>query len=283
VDLDERVLAKHPLRVIRRIVNEVLAVLDAEFARLYAATGRPSIAPERLLRALLLQAFYSIRSERQLMEQLDCNLLYRWFVGLGVHEPVWVATVFSKNRDRLLEAKVAHKFLTALLNHKEVRVLLSDEHFSVDGTQIATWASMKSFRAKDGSDDPPGSGRNGERDFHGEKRSNATHASSTDPEAQLYRKGRGKEAKLSFMGHVLMENRSGLIVAATLTKATGTTEREAAKTMIVRHSPGARRITLGADKAYDAAEFVKDLREFNVTPHIAQNDSGRRSAIDART
>jgi len=194
-----------------------------------------------------------------------------------------VPTVFTKNRDRLLEADVARKFLAELMEHRELRGLLSDEHFSVDGTQIAAWASMKSFKAKDGSSDPPGSGRNGERDFHGEKRSNATHASSTDPEAQLYRKGRGKEAKLSFMGHVLMENRSGLIVAATLTKATGTAEREAAEAMIVRHSPGARRITLGADKGYDAAAFVADMRGLNVTPHIAQNVSGRRSAIDART
>ena len=173
------------------------------------------------------------------MEQLDYNLLYRWFVGLGVDDPVWVPTVFTKNRDRLLEADVARKFLAELMDHKELRGLLSDEHFSVDGTQIAAWASMKSFKAKDGSSEPPGSGRNGERDFHGEKRSNATHASTTDPEAQLYRKGRGKEAKLSFMGHTLMENRSGLIVAATLTKATGTAERAAAEEMIVRHSPGA--------------------------------------------
>jgi hypothetical protein len=194
-----------------------------------------------------------------------------------------VPTVFTKNRDRLLEADVARKFLAELMEHKELRGLLSDEHFSVDGTQIAAWASMKSFKAKDGSGAPPDPGRNGERDFHGEKPSNATHASSTDPEAQLYRKGRGKEAKLSFMGHALMENRSGLIVAATLTKATGTAEREAAEAMIVRHSPGARRITLGADKGYDAAAFVADMRALNVTPHIAQNVSGRRSAIDART
>jgi transposase len=261
VDLEKRVPAKHPLRLVRVVVNEVLSRLDGDFSKAYAIGGRPSIAPERLLRALLLQAFYTIRSERQLMEQLDYNLLYRWFVGLGVDEAVWVPTVFTKNRDRLLEADVARKFLA----------------------QIAAWASMKSFRAKDGSDDPPGSGRNGERDFHGEKRSNATHASTTDPEAQLYRKGRGKEAKLSFMGHTLMENRSGLIVAATLTQATGTAERKAAEEMIVRHSPGARRITLGADKGYDAAAFVADMRALNVTPHIAQNISGRRSAVDART
>jgi transposase len=283
VDLEKRVPEHHPLRLIRRIVNEVLADLDREFAELYAAEGRPSIAPERLLRALLLQAFYTIRSERQLMEQLHYNLLYRWFVGLGVDDPVWVPTVFTKNRNRLLDAEVARKFLAELLNHKEVRALLSDEHFSVDGTQIAAWASMKSFVAKDGSGEPPSPGRNGERDFHGEKRSNATHASTTDPEAQLYRKGRGKEAKLSFMGHTLMENRSGLIVAATLTQAAGTAERKAAEEMIVRHSPGARRITLGADKGYDAAAFVADMRALNVTPHIAQNISGRRSAVDART
>jgi transposase len=283
VDLEERVPAKHPLRVILRIVNEVLAALDAEFARLYAATGRPSIAPERLLRALLLQAFYTIRSERQLMEQLDYNLLYRWFVGLGVDEPVWVATVFTKNRDRLLEAEVARKFLAELLNHKQVRALLSDEHFSVDGTQIAAWASMKSFEAKDGSSEPPSPGRNGERDFHGEKRSNETHASSTDPEAKLYRKGKGKEAKLSFIGNAMTENRHGLVVETELGEASGTNEREAAKTMIVRHSPGSRRITLGADKAYDTRQFVDDLRELNVTPHIAQNERGRRSAVDGRT
>ena len=283
VDLEKRVPAAHPLRLVRGVVNDVLAALDGDFAKAYAPDGRPSIPPERLLRALLLQAFYTIRSERQLMEQLDYNLLYRWFVGLGVDDPVWVPTVFTKNRDRLLEADVARKFLAELMDHKELRGLLSDEHFSVDGTQIAAWASMKSFKAKDGSGDPPGPGRNSERDFHGEKRSNATHVSTTDPEAQLYRKGRGKEAKLSFMGHTLMENRNGLIVAAALTKATGTAERTAAEEMIVRHSPGASRITLGADKGYDAASFVADMRALNVTPHVAQNISGRRSAIDART
>jgi len=283
VDLDDRVPAKHPLRVIRRIVNEMLAALEGECAKLCAASGRPSIPPERLLRALLLQAFYTIRSETQLMEQLDYNLLYRWFVGLGVDEPVWVQTVFTKNRDRLLEAEVAHKFLAELLNHKEVRSLLSNEHFSVDGTQIAAWASMKSFRAKDGSDEPPSSGRNGERDFHGEKRSNDTHVSTTDPEAKLYRKGSGKEAKLSYIGNVMTENRHGLVVEAELGGASGTIEREAAETMVVRYSPGSRRLTLGADKAYDAREFVDDLRDLNVTPHIAQNTSNRTSAIDART
>jgi transposase len=283
VDLEDRVPAKHPLRVIRHIVNEVLVALDGEFAKLYAGSGRPSIAPERLLRALLLQAFYTIRSETQLMEQLDYNLLYRWFVGLGVDDAVWVPTVFTKNRERLLEGEVAHKFLAALLNHKEVRGLLSDEHFSVDGTQVAAWASMKSFRAKDGSDQPPSAGRNGERDFHGEKRSNDTHASTTDPEAKMYRKGAGKEAKLSYIGNALTENRHGLVVEAELGAASGTIEREAAETMIVRRSPGSRRITLGADKAYDTRAFVDDLRDLNVTPHVAQNTSNRASAIDART
>jgi transposase len=192
VDLEKRVPGKHPLRLVRKVVNDVLAALDGEFAKAYAQGGRPSIPPERLLRALLLQAFYTIRSERQLIEQLDYNLLYRWFVGLGVDDPVWVPTVFTKNRDRLLEADVARKFLAELIDHEELRGLLSDEHFSVDGTQIAAWASMKSYKAKDGSSDPPAPGRNGERDFHGEKRSNASHVSATDPEAQLYKKGPGK-------------------------------------------------------------------------------------------
>ena len=283
VDLEQRVPARHPLRLVRGVVNDVLAALDPDFAAIYPEGGRPSIAPERLLRALLLQAFYTIRSERQLMEQLDYNLLYRWFVGLGVDDAVWVPTVFTKNRDRLLEADVARRFLAELMNHKKLRRLLSDEHFSVDGTQITAWASIKSFKAKDGSGDPPGPGRNGARDFHGERPANETHASTTDPEARLYRKGRGKEAKLSFMGHTLMENRSGLIVATAVTQANGTAEREAAIEMIVRHSPGSRRITAGADKAYDVAEFVADLRELNVTPHVAQNNNGRRSAIDGRT
>ena len=249
VDIEDRVPSNHPLRLIRRIVNDVLAALDGEFGSLYAAEGRPSIAPERLLRALLLQAFYTIRSERQLMEQLHYNLLYRWFVGLGVDDPVWVPTVFTKNRDRLLEADVARKFLRELLAHKEVRALLSDEHFSVDGTQLAAWASMKSFVAKDGSGEPPSSGRNGERDFHGETRSNATHASTTDPEAKLYKKGKGKEARLSFIGNVMTENRNGFVVAADLREASGTAERAAARAMIVRYSPGNQRITVGATRA----------------------------------
>jgi len=283
VDIEERIPQNHPLRLIRRIVNDVLAGLDGEFAKLYAEDGRPSIAPERLLRALLLQAFYTIRSERQLMEQLHYNLLYRWFVGLGVDDPVWVPTVFSKNRDRLLRAEVARKFLSDLLTHKEVRALLSDEHFSVDGTQVQAWASMKSFVAKDGSGEPPAPGRNGERDFHGETRRNDTHASATEPEAKLYKKGKGKEAKLSYIGNIMTENRNGFVVEAELRQASGTVEREAATAMIARHSPGAQRITVGGDKNFDTAGFVADMRAFHVTPHVVQNTSGRRSAIDHRT
>ena len=283
VDIEERIPQNHPLRLIRRIVNDVLAGLDGEFAKLYAEDGRPSIAPERLLRALLLQAFYTIRSERQLMEQLHYNLLYRWFVGLGVDDPVWVPTVFSKNRDRLLRAEVARKFLSDLLTHKEVRALLSDEHFSVDGTQVQAWASMKSFVAKDGSGEPPAPGRNGERDFHGETRRNDTHASATEPEAKLYKKGKGKEAKLSYIGNIMTENRNGFVVEAELRQASGTVEHEAATAMIARHSPGAQRITVGGDKNFDTAGFVADMRAFHVTPHVVQNTSGRRSAIDHRT
>ena len=251
VDLEARVPATHPLRTIRTIVNEVLAALDAEFEALYEGIGRQSVAPERLLRASLLQAFYSVRSERQLMEQINYNLLFRWFVGLGIDDAVWDHSTFSKNRDRLLDADVAAKFLEAVLRHPKVKRFLSDDHFSVDGTLVEAWASLKSFRAKDGSDEPPAPGRNGERDFHGEKRSNETHASTTDPDAKLYRKGNSQPAKLCFMGHALMENRHGLVVGATLTPATGTAEREAALKMIVRRSPGARRLTLGADKGYD--------------------------------
>jgi transposase len=282
VDIEARVPARHPLRAIRGIVNEGLASLDAEFDKLYADTGRDSIPPERLLRAALLQAFFSIRSARLLMEQLDYNLLYRWFVGLGVDDAVWDHSVFSKNRDRLLEADVAAKFLAAVLANPQVKPLLSDEHFSVDGTLIEAWASMKSFRAKDGGDEPPFAGRNGERNFHDEKRSNDTHASTTDPQAKLYKKGKGKEAKLCFMGHALMENRHGLVVQAEATEANGTAERTAALELLDRQAPGtSNQLTLGADKAYDAREFVADLRQKRVTPHVAQK--ARSSAIDGRT
>ena len=282
VDLERRVSADHPLRPIRALVDEVLDSLSRTFARLYARDGRPGIPPERLLRALLLQAFYSVRSERQLMEQLNYNLLFRWFVGLSMDDAVWDATVFCKNRDRLLDGEVAAKFMTGVLNLPQVRGLLSSEHFSVDGTLIEAWASMKSFVPKDGRKPPAqGGGRNGERDFHGEKRSNETHASTTDPDARLFRKGQGKEAKLCHMGHIMTENRHGLIVDAKLTEATGTAEREAALDMIAGNAgPGS---TVGADKNYDTAAFVAGCREQGCVPHVAQNNKRRRSAIDART
>jgi IS5 family transposase len=216
------------------------------------------------------------------MEQLDYNLLFRWFVGLGVDDPVWDHSTFSKNRDRLLEAEVAAKFLEAVLRHPKVKRFLSQEHFSVDGTLVEAWASLKSFRAKDGSDEPPAGGRNGERDFHNEKRSNQTHASTTDPEAKLYRKGKGKEAKLCYMGHALIENRHGLVVQADATQASGTAEREIALAMIDGHAPGTcHRLTLGADKAYYVSDFAAALRQKCVTPHVAQKATS--SAIDGRT
>ncbi len=283
VDLEARVGRAHPLRAIRAIVNDALLTLQAQFSALYSPIGRPSIAPEKLLRAMLLQAFYSIRSERQLMERLEFDLLFRWFVGIGVDEPAWDHSVFSKNRDRLLEGYVAARFLQAVLEQPHVKRLLSTDHFSVDGTLIEAWASIKSFKPKDGSGEPPGPGRNGERDFHKEKRSNETHASTTDPQARLYRKGRGKEAKLCFMGHVLMENRNGLLVDACLTPADGHAERIAALHMIEPRADRPNAITVGTDKAYDAEDFVNELRAMNATPHVAQNTNGRSSAIDGRT
>jgi transposase len=283
VDLEARIRTDHPLRPIRAIVNDALAALEGAFAPLYAQVGRPSIPPEKLLRAMLLQAFYSIRSERQLMERLDTDLLFRWFVGLGIDDLVWDHSTFSKNRDRLLEGDIAAKFLSAVLAQPRVKRLLSTEHFSVDGTLVEAWASMKSFRPKDGSDEPPSGGRNAEVNFRGEVRSNATHASTTDPDARLYRKSAGKEAKLCFMGHALMENRSGLLVGACLARADGHAERVAALALIEPHADRARPITLGSDKGYDAEDFVNELRSMRVTPHVAQNTSGRRSAIDGRT
>ena len=288
IRLEERVPADHPLRAIRALADEVLAGLNERFEVLYSGMGRPSIPPETLLRATLLQAFFSVRSERMLMEQIDYNLLFRWFVGLEMDAAVWHPSVFTHNRDRLLEAEVAHAFLSGLLALPQVKRLLSSDHFSVDGTLIDAWASMKSFRPKDGSGEPPGPGRNGERDFRKEKRSNETHASTTDPDARLYRKAAGRESRLCFMGHALMENRNGLVVDATLTHATGTAEREAALTMLERRT-GRHRITLGADKAYDVEAFVGDLRTRQVTPHIAVNGAVsktgkvRKTAIDGRT
>ena len=284
VDLEARVRRNHPLRAIRVIVNEALSALERDLAALYPPIGRPSIPPEKLLRAMLLQAFYSIRSERQLMERLEYDLLFRWFVGIGVDDAAWDHSTFSKNRDRLLEGDIAAKFLAAVLAQPRVKKLLSTDHFSVDGTLIEAWASLKSFRPKDGSNEPPaGGGRNAEADFHGKKRSNDTHASTTDPDARLYRKGPGKEAKLSFIGHGLMENRSGLLVDACLTRADGHAERVAALHMIEPRADRPRAITLGGDKNFDTADFVNELRSMAVTPHVAQNTSGRRSAIDGRT
>jgi len=284
VRLDQRVPADHPLRAIRDLVDAALKDLSRDFGRLYARDGRPSIPPERLLRALLLQAFYTVRSERQLMEQLDYNLLFRWFVGLSMDDAVWNPTVFCKNRDRLLDGDIAAKFFVAVLNLPQVRGLLSNEHFSVDGTLIEAWASIKSFVPKDRDDPPAGKGggsRNAERDFHGEKRRNATHSSTTDPDARLFRKGAGKEAKLCHMGHLMTENRNGLIVDARLTEANGTAERATALDMIEDNArPGS---TVGGDKNYDTADFVAGCRERGCTPHVSQNDTNRRSAIDART
>jgi transposase len=288
VRLDERVPADHPLRTIRSLADEALSALNGRFEALYSRLGRPSIPPEMLLRATLLQAFFSVRSERQLMEQINYNLLFRWFVGLPMDGAVWHPTVFTHNRDRLLEAEVAREFLGALLALPRVKTLISSDHFSVDGTLIDAWASMKSFRPKDGSGEPPGPGRNGERNFRQETRSNETHASTTDPDARLYRKADGRGSRLCFMGHVLMENRNGLAVDAALTHATGTAEREATLAMLDRRR-SRRRITLGADKAYDVEAFVGDLRARRVTPHIAVNGAvskhgvARKTAVGPRT
>jgi transposase len=272
----------HPLRAIRPLVNAALEPLSPDFDQIYSPIGRPSIPPEQLLRALLLQAFFTIRSERQLIEQLTYNILFRWFVGMSIEMPVWDVTVFTKNRDRLLEGDIAYRFLRAILTDPQVGRLLSNDHFSVDGTLIAAWASMKSFRPQDGSGGPPARGRNGERDFHGEKRSNETHASTTDPDARLYKKAEGQASKLCHMAHVMIENRQCLVVDTRTTLATGTAEREAALAMIGA-IPGQHRITVGADKAYDTADFVADMRDLRATAHVTQNDKGRRSAIDGRT
>jgi transposase len=290
VDLEARVRRDHPLRPIRQIANAALEDLSADFAALYPPRlGRPSIPPERLLRAMLLQAFYGVRSERQLMERMEFDLLFRWFVGLGVDDTVWDHSSFTKNRDRLLAGEIAAKFLRAVLAQERVKRLISSDHFSVDGTLIEAWASLKSFRRKDGGDnDPDGPGRNAERGFHKEKRSNETHQSTTDPEARLYKKGDGQPARLCYIGHALMENRHGLAVEAMVTQATGTAEREAALAMLDRRR-GRRRITLGADKAYDVRGFIADLRARRVTPHIAVDGHVRVSgkprvtAIDRRT
>src|SRR5262252_3530168 len=285
IDLEGRVRADRPLRPIREIANTALAALSRDFARLYSGIGRPSVPPEKLLRAMLLRAFYSVRSERQLMERMEFDLLFRWFVGIEIDDPVWDHSSFSKNRDRLLEGEIAAKFLTAVLSQPRVKRLLSSEHFSVDGTLIQAWASMKSFKPKQppGNDGGRSGGRNTAADFRGHKRSNETHRSTTDADARLYRKGPGMEARLCFIGDGLMENRSGLIVDARLTRVSGHAERLAALDMVQHVADRACAITLGADRGYDAADFVEELRGMNVRPHVAQNTRGRRSAIDRRT
>ena len=292
VDLEKRVPPDHPLRAIRSISDEALEMLSEDFRDLYSGMGRPSVAPEKLLRAMLLQAFHSIRSERQLMERLEFDLLFRWIVGLGIDDAVWDHSTSSKNRDRLLAGEIAAKFLSAVLARPRVKRLLSTDHFSVDGTLVDAWASMKSFKPRDGAPDDDtgrgtggtgGGGHNAGSDFRGERRSNATHESTTDTDAMLYRKGPGMEARLCYIGHGLMENRSGLIVDARLTRVSGHAERRAALEMIEPLADRPRAVTLGADRGYDAADFVEELRGHNVRPHVARNTSRRRSAIDGRT
>jgi transposase len=275
---ERRVPADHPLRPIRKIVDEILKEMSPKFQKLYSDVGRPSIAPERLLRSLLLQIFYSVRSERMLIEQLQYNLLFRWFVGMEMDETVWNHAVYSKNRERLLNEEIAEAFFQRVL--ERAKPYMSDEHFTVDGTLVEAWASHKSFRPKDGTGKPSGPG--GDVDFRGEKRKNQTHESTSDPDARLFTKSRGSEAKLSYMGHVLMENRNGLLVQTFLTEASGRAERDAAMLM-AEAIPAGKRVTLGGDKNYDTREFVRELRGMNITPHVAQNTTNRRSAVDQRT
>lgn len=283
VSMEDRIPAKHPIRPFKKMVNELLRDMDKEFDDLYADSGRPSIAPEYLLRASILQILYSVRSERQLMDQIDFNILFRWFVGLGMDAPVWDHSTFTKNRDRLLESEIAKLFFARVVERARKKRFLSDEHFTVDGTLIEAWASMKSFQPKEGDCGGPtshGGDRNPDVDFRGQARSNDTHESKTDSDARLYKKSKGSESKLAYLGHVLMENRNGLAVDVEVTLATGTAERDAAKSMAGRLK-GRKRRTLGADKGYDATEFADDLREMAITPHIAQRKGGR--SVDGRT
>jgi transposase len=280
ISAEKRVPRDHPLRAVRAMVDVALRNMGPQFDAMYAKVGRPSIPPEKLLRALLLQVLYTVRSERMLMEQLDYNLLFRWFVGMNIDDPVWDVTVFTKNRERLLAADIAKTLFAEVLEQARSRDLLSTEHFTVDGTLIEAWASHKSFKPKEGADQqPPDDPGNPTVDFHGERRSNATHQSTTDSEARLARKGPGKEAKLSYAGHVLMENRNGIAVNGCVTQADGYAEPQAALAM-VEEIPGQHRVTLGADKGYDRKEFVQELRDHQVTPHIACKQT---SIIDART
>ena len=286
VSMEDRIPERHPIRPFRKMVNEILKDMDKDLDGLYADSGRPSIAPEYLLRASILQILYSVRSERQLMDQIDFNILFRWFVGLGIDAPVWDHSTFTKNRDRLLESEIARLFFAKVVERARKKRFLSDEHFTVDGTLIEAWASMKSFQPKggEGGKDGPGPQGGGDRnpdvDFRGQARSNDTHASTTDPEARLYKKTRGSESKLAYLGHVLMENRNGLAVDVEVTRAGGTAERDAAVTMVGRLG-GRRRRTLGADKGYDAADFARELRERGITPHIALRKGG--TSVDGRT
>jgi transposase len=285
--LEERVPSDHPLRPIRAMVDQALKDMSGRFDEIYGEDGRRSIPPERLLRALLLQLLYTVRSERMLMEQLEYNLLFRWFVGLSASEPVWHPTVFTKNRERLLDGVVAEEFFSLVIGQARSMKLLSDEHFTVDGTLIEAWAGQKSFQRKQSSEDklnppPPDPGSNPTVNFRKEPRKNDSHESLTDPLARLFKKSRGGEARLAYMGHLLTENRNGLVVDVRLTQATGKAEREAALDMLGQ-KPASRRVTLGADRGYDTAEFIRQLREMKVTPHVAQNTTNRRSAIDART
>ena len=280
---EQRVPQDHPLRAIRQITDLVLAQLSVLFSKIYSSIGRRSIPPEKLLRALLLQVLYTVRSERMLMEQLEYNLLFRWFVGLNMDDPVWDVTVFTKNRERLLKADVARKFFDLVVEQAQSLNLMSDEHFTVDGTLLEACASLKSFKKIDGEEKPPTDDPgNPTVNFHGEERSNQTHASTTDEDAMLARKGGGKEAKLSYSGHVLMENRNGLVANVEVLQANGTAERDAALVMI-EQIPGDQQVTVAADKAYDTKDFVSEARTMNTTPHVAQNDKGRRSALDGRT
>ncbi len=271
----------HPLRTIRTMADKALEDMTSVFEKMYSHTGRPSIAPEKLMKGLLLQTLYSIKSVRLLMEQLGYNILFKWFVGLGIDEKVWDHSVFSQNQDRLISSDIA-KFLENIQQQAGKAGLLSNEHFTVDGTLIEAWASIKSFKRRDEEEPPTTGGRNNAIDFHGEKRTNETHESTSDRDSRLFKKGKGKEAKLSYMGHVLMENRNGLIMDTELTLATGTAERDAAADML-RGVSGIKRITVAGDKSYDTKDFVKTLRELKVTPHVAQNDTRRASAIDVRT
>lgn len=280
---EQRVRADHPLRTIRAMADLALWSMSSRFDEMYSQTGRPSIPPEKLLRAQLLQMLYSVRSERLLMEEIDYSVLFRWFVGMNMDEPVWDVTVFTKNRDRLLDGDVAREFLCEVVKQAQEKKLTSDEHFTVDGTLVEAWASLKSFQRKDDKNPPPDDPGNPTVDFHGEKRSNQTHESTTDPDALLARKGNGKEAKLSYNGNLLVENRNGLIITTELFQANGTTERDAALVMLER-LPGDKRVTVGADKAYDTKDFVAECRNIKVTPHVAQNvKRSGGSAIDERT